>query len=204
MRSENIQQEDIYDVQFGYEQYFDNKSRLGWLLNYNIAKNEQDQSMGTLYFVDEFSRNFKVILPFYPSLLVEVKSKYYGIEEYLRKKYEGSIQNLKFVERIDSQEFNHLNKQPKKILKVYFKTETSFQVCMRQLRELVAENSKNRHKNEIYSDFCQKKHEYEITDEIVQIHEYDLLYKFQFGTEYQIRCGTWYQISYDGSYFHGE
>lgn len=195
---ENILQEDVYDVQFGYEQYFDNRNKIGWLLNYNILKNDQDQFVGTLYFVDDFSRNFKVLLPFSPSLLVEVKNEYHGVEEYFRKKYEGAIHNIEIVERIDSHEYNHLNKSPKKFLKIYFKTDTSFQVCIRQLRELIMENSKNRHKNEIYSDFCQEKQLYEITDEIIQIHEYDIPNEILFGMEYKIRCGCWYQVFYDG------
>ena len=198
MESENIQQEDIYDAQFGYEQYFDSKPKLGWLLSFNLFKNENEQFMGTLYFVDEFSRNFKVLLPFYPSLLIEVKNEHYGVEEYIRKKYEGNIQEIQVVERIDSQEYNHLNKPPKQLLKVYFKTDTTFQVCMRHLKELIAESAKNRHKNDIYSDFCQEKQVYEITNEIIQIHEFDIPNEIQFGIEYKIRCGSWYHVSYDG------
>lgn len=198
MESENILQEDIHDLQFGYEPYYDFKPKLGWLLTYNLTKNQADQCLGTLYFVDEFSNNFKITLPHYPSLLIEVKSEYYGVEEYIRKRYEGNIQEIQIVERIDSKEFNHLNKAPKQLIKVYFRTDTSFQVCLKHLKEIVHEKSTNRHKNEIYTDFFQEKQIYEVTNEIIQVHEFDIPSEIQFGNEYKIRCGLWYQVSYTG------
>ncbi|ELA42787.1 uncharacterized protein VICG_00102 [Vittaforma corneae ATCC 50505] len=198
MDGSNLVQESLLDLQFGYDFYYGFEPKHGWLLSYSIEKNKNDSLNVTFYFVDEFSNNFKVQVPYFPSIIVECKEELSSVEGYLKKRYEGCIQSTEVVEKIDVKEYNHLNKPPKKFLKLYFRTETSFQECIKNLKDVILESTKNRYKNEIYSDLFQEKCANDIASEIIQIHEYDIPYEIHVGNEHKIRCGCWYEISYDG------
>lgn len=198
MPEQQIIQDNLLDLQFGYECYYDNKQRTGWLLSFNIEKNTDDCMKIVLYFVDEDSNNFKISLPFFPSLLIECKDSLSDVEEYIKKRFESGIHKISIEERIDTLEHNHLNKAPKKLLKLYFRTEGSFLQCVKSLKEIISESSTKRYKREIYSDFLQDMQFYDVTTEILNIHEYDIPYEIQVGTEFGIRCGCWYTVSYDG------
>lgn len=202
MEHQSIFQESLLDLQFGYEQYYDSKPKLGWLLNYNIERNDLTNFRVVLYFVDDFSNNFKVILPFYPSILVECREDVYSVEEYIKKRFEGNVFKIETVEKINTKEYNHLNKPPKQFLKVYFKTETAIQQCIRYLKELILDKSTDRYKNEIYTDLQQAEISDDITNEIVQIHEFDIPFEIQVGIEFNIRCGCWYEVSYNGEEYY--
>lgn len=204
MGEPNLVQESLLDLQFGYDFYYGFEPKHGWLLSYNIEKNRNDCLDVTFYFVDEFSNNFKVQVPHFPSMVVECKEELSSVEEYLKKKYEGSIQHTEVVEKVDVEEYNHLNRPPKKFLKLYFRTETSFQQCVKALRETIMEGSGGKYKNEIYTDFFQEKRASDITSEIVQIHEYDIPYEIHVGNEHRVRCGCWYEVSYDGENYRIE
>lgn len=198
MDKSNIVQENVLDLQFGYDFYHDFSPKLGWLLSFDIVKNKYDSLEATLYFVDEFSNNFKIQLSFFPSIIIECKDDLNSVEEYLRKRYEGQLHSIEIIEKIDVKEYNHLHKPPKKFLKIYFRTEISYHQCTKNLKDIILEGSKNRYKNEVYSDFYQEEHKEDITDEIIQIHEYDIPYEILVGNQFNIRCGCWYNVEYDG------
>jgi len=191
-------QKSLLDLQFGYEPYHDFIPRQGWLLSYDIQKEPDDSLQVTFYFVDELSNNFKIETAFFPSIIVECAEETNSVEEYLRKRYEGCIQNIEVVEKFNVKEFNHLNRPPREYLKIYFRTESGLQQCTRSFREMVQGSMKNRYKNETYMDYFQEKCSENVADEIVQIHEYDIPYEVQVGDVFRVRCGSWYLVSYDG------
>lgn len=201
MRDSNLVQESLLDLQFGYELYNGFQPKQGWLMSYNIKKEADDSLKATFYFVNEIANNFKIEIPFFPSLIVECKKEINGVEEYLRRKYEGHIHNTEIVERVDVKEFNHLNKPPREYLKVYFRTEPGFQQCLKNLKEVVQGGMKSRYRNETYVDYFQETCVEDVTGEIIQIHEYDIPYEVLVGNEHGVRCGRWYSISYDGELY---
>ncbi|KAM0681544.1 DNA polymerase epsilon catalytic subunit [Glugoides intestinalis] len=198
MPEQQIVQDNLLDLQFGYDHYYGNKPKAGWLLSFNIEKNNDDCMKIVLYFVDEDSNNFKINIPFFPSLLIECKDALTDVEEYIKKRFESGVHNITVEERIDTLEHNHLNKPAKKLLKLYFRTEVSFLQCVKSLKDIISEGSTKRYKREIYSDFLQDMQLYDVTTEILNIHEYDIPYEIQVGTEFGIRSGCWYTISYNG------
>lgn len=185
-------------MQFGYDFYHGFETKLGWLLSYNIERDREMALHVTFYFVDEFSNNFKIRVGFFPSLVVQCKEDLCSVEEYLKRRYEGSVERSEVVERIDVKEFNHLNRPPGKYLKLYFRTEPAFQQCVKSMKEIAMQSLNDRYKNEIYTDYFQDVGAGDVTGEIVQIHEYDIPYEVQVGTEFGVRCGCWYGIAFDG------
>lgn len=185
---DQIKENTLLESQFGYSHFYDSTPRRGWLLNYNVVRNEYTEMFVDLFFVDEHAQNFKARLPHYPSFLVECTEDHTGIEEYFARKYPGRFQAVELVHRIDVSEHNHLNRPPKSFLKFSVRTEADFaqitkEAMVREQRE-----------DSIYQDFCA-----EAESTAYKIFEHDIPVDVQAGNTHGIRCGTWYDVSYDGS-----
>jgi len=202
MNDFQMKEENLLDIQFGYSSYYGSEPRKGWLLNYHTHKDELTSWKVTLYFVDEFGGNFKAAVSVFPSFTVEFKDDAYSIEEYFRRKYEGKIQSTEIIEKIDTKEFNHLNKPPKKFIKISFTTDSNFQHCLREIKEALSETEASKHMEEVYNNFrCDEKEE-DVVSQIVNVHEYDIPIENQVGYDFNIRCGSWYEASFDGEKYN--
>lgn len=191
---ENSEQEkNILESQFGYNSFFNLSPKAGWLLNYNIVRNDRSELFVDAYFVDDLSKNFKIQLKYYPTFLVEAQEDRGEIEEYYFKKYEGKIHKVEDVYRIDADEFNHLNKPPKKFLKFFIKTENDFIMITRESSIV------KREEEDIYSEYYGEETR---NDGIYKIYEHDIPIDVQVGNTYNLRCGLWYDISYTGSEYN--
>lgn len=183
-----IREKDTLESQFGYGVHYDPKPRAGWLLNYKMVKNDAARMYADLYFVDEASKNFRISIAYYPSFLVECTDDPAGTEEYFTRKYEGKIQKAEFTHRIDVAEHNHLNKPPKRFLKLYIRSEADFAQIIREIGRTVKDE------DEMYLDFCA-----EGDSNGYRVYEHDIPVDVQAGNSLNIRCGQWYDVSYDGS-----
>lgn len=191
-------QEEFLDIQFGFTNYYAKDSKTGWLLNYYVFKDHFSAWKVTKYFVDNNSNNFKTTCTFFPTLLIECENDLLSTEEYLKKKYEGLIQNTEIIEKVDISEYNHLNKEPKKFIRVYLKTDSAFQQFLKDIKDILISNSSKKSKDYIYSAICNEEEDINILREFKSIHEYDIPIEIQIADFYQIRCGKWYNVSYDG------
>ncbi|KAI4291287.1 DNA polymerase epsilon subunit 1 [Pancytospora philotis] len=173
--------------QFGYTQFFDERPRAGWLLNYDVVRNEQTQLFVDMYFVDEDARNFTIRVPFYLSFLVECAEDPSPVEEFFERRYEGLIQRVQPTSRIDVGEHNHLNRPPKAFLKVSVKREADFQQIVREMGRVA------KTEDDMYRGFCA-----EDAPAQHRIYEHDIPNEVQVGNELGVRCGAWYCVSYNG------
>lgn len=193
-----LKEEDLLDCQFGYTPYYGHEPRLGWLLSYSSSKDECSCWQVAMYFVDEHSSSFKVALPFFPSFLVECRGDLLDVEEYIKKKYEGAVHLTEIVERVDVKEYNHLNKPPKKLLRISFRSDSGLQQCLRDIKEIMISASSSGHVGEVY---CSRQIEDSPASQVVNVHEYDIPIDVQIGNCFDVRCGSWHNVSYNGEIY---
>lgn len=185
-----IRDKALLEAQFGFSCFYDSVPKLGWLLNYHIEKNYYNEVSVSLYFVDENTKNFKIILPYYPTFLVECpRNGLSDVEEYFMKKYEGKIRSTESVHRNDVTEHNHLNKPPKNFVKIYVRTESDFlQIIKDHIYQMKDEE------DNIYDQYA-----VDGDKTIYRLYEYDIPLEVQVANAFNIRCGAWYDVKYNGS-----
>ncbi|TBU03206.1 catalytic subunit A of DNA polymerase epsilon [Hamiltosporidium tvaerminnensis] len=192
--------ENSLEEQFGFLSYHDFEERNGWLLNYVVTQDIDTSSRVKFYFVDAQKQNFSISIPFFPSLILETDEINF-LEEYLRKKYEGEIECTEIISRMDINIYNHLSLKPGNYLRIYFKNEIFFSKAVKDLKKIISKN-KVLHKHEtIYEDFSFFKSESQnmnINCNIKEIYEYDIPYEVVISVELNIKCGSWYEIKYEG------
>ncbi|WEL39693.1 DNA polymerase type-B epsilon [Encephalitozoon hellem] len=186
--------DELLEEQYGFVSYYESRRREGWVLNYTVVTLRDGRMRTKLYLIDEEGREFLVKIPYFPSLLVKA-SDYDIVEEYLRKKYAGEIQDMERTQRIDFKEKNHLNKEPGTFLKIRFRTEPGFVEALKEIKRIAARNR------------VQKSNEYDCFGEdrafnaeglIESVHEHDIPAEVSTANDLRIRCGKWYGFYYTG------
>ncbi|KAL6122897.1 DNA polymerase [Nucleospora cyclopteri] len=178
--------------QFGFYEFYGMELEDGWLFNYHIARKD-DKLETHLYFIKKDGESFKMTIPFHPSFLISTTDNH-SVTEYIHKRYAKSIHKVQEIEKYDVNEHNHLNKPPKKFLKVYFNNESVLISLMKEIKSML--HSRKNRNAEVFED---KLVELESFGFITGIYETDIPYEIQTAVELKITCGTWHKVSYNGT-----
>lgn len=102
------------DESMGFSRYDAGRKKTGWLCNMHSTTIEDENTPGgragvDYYFLEDDGGSFKATIEYKPYFLIAVKKgKESDVEEWLRRKFEGSVQGIKRVEKEDLQMPNHL------------------------------------------------------------------------------------------------
>ena len=102
------------DESMGFARYDAGKKRIGWLCNMHSTSVEDEKIPGgragvDYYFLEEDGGSFKATVEYDPYFLIAVRrGREAEVEEWCRRKYEGSIKGVIKVEKEDLQMPNHL------------------------------------------------------------------------------------------------
>ncbi|KAI5180633.1 DNA polymerase epsilon subunit 1 [Nematocida sp. AWRm80] len=198
---------------FEYDLHTEFRTREGWLLNYIIRERVSPEtnkltSYAIMYFVDTLGSNFRIELPFYPRIVLEIsKDSTAGIEEYLMNKHKGLIKSIETVEKTNLKRPNHLDASEDKLKEEYLSVLCHSEQSMFELkREMFEQIKKNRQqaKDEQTMLLFAKNKRPEIPWQpetgILEIHEYDISVGIQMGIEKRLNAGKWYHVEYKGEY----
>lgn len=180
------------EERFGFLEYHGTEKLSGWLLNYEVLNHENSMETA-LYFVKENGENFKVVTPFYLSFLLETTDNF-CVMEYLYKKYKAYINHIEVKEKINISTLNHLNLPKTKYLKVFVKHDEGLSTLIQDIKTIIFEKSRNNREmfiNETESIYA--------PDHILAFYENDISWDIQAADNLNIRCGLWFDISFDGS-----
>lgn len=102
------------DEAMGFARYDSGKKKTGWLCNMHSTSVEDEKVPGgragvDYYFVQDDGGTFKATVEYDPYFLIAVKkSKEVEVEEWCRRKFDGLVKTVQWVEKEDLQMPNHL------------------------------------------------------------------------------------------------
>ncbi|XP_068664091.1 DNA polymerase epsilon catalytic subunit A-like isoform X2 [Aristolochia californica] len=192
----------------GFELFTEGDKRLGWLLTFASSSWEDQDTNKTyscvdLYFASQDGSTFKSKYKFSPYFYAATKENLeMDVEAYLRRRYEGQINQIEIVDKEDLNLKNHLSGLHKSYLKISFDTVQQLMHVKRDLMSVVERNQAKLDAAEAYgSIFSGKSNQrsQDYIDCIVDLREYDVPYHVRFAIDNDIRCGQWYDVSVSSS-----
>ncbi|KAI9489936.1 hypothetical protein BDB00DRAFT_875783 [Zychaea mexicana] len=215
-RFEEIKRLDALEERFSFERYNSGPERLGWLINMHATLVPDPEWAGgragvDYYFLDENGETFKVTLVHSPYFYIGCKPGTEGeVEEYLRRRFENTIERVKRVQREDLKMPNHLIGRKRVLIQLFFRNVSDL-LSVRKI--LLPAAQKNREKTNAVDTYAEvvsetnhirydpgsglasmssRKNFNEAIENIIDIREYDVPYYVRVAIDLNIRVGVWY------------
>ncbi|WUR04096.1 DNA polymerase epsilon catalytic subunit [Vairimorpha necatrix] len=191
------------ETQFKFQEYLLQEIIEGYIFNFDHVINEDSSSYVRIYFVTKDLRNFYITVPFYYSMLIECINQT-DVEEYIKNQYPEGYVSSNIVEKYDSTEYNYLNKEKKKLLKINYKYKNTFDRLLKDIKKAILNNRNNKKIESVYKDMMKYKKEEEnnIVEYLLNIYEYDIPPEIIISDTYKVRAGKWYEYSYNGEEYN--
>jgi DNA polymerase epsilon subunit 1 len=187
------------DERMGFARYDSGKKRIGWLCNMHSTAVEDSKVPGgraavDYYFLEDDGGSFKATVEYDPYFLIAVRrGKEAEVEEWVRKKFEGIVKNVKRIEKEDLSMPNHLLGYRRTLLELRFTNVSDLLSARKDIMPIAEKNKSNMNAMDTYAevasanagfDFYDDERDNEkrtngITDAsnfIVDIREYDVPY----------------------------
>lgn len=191
---------DAVDAVMGFARH-DAGKRTGWLVNMHttcIAAGEglTGHSGVDYYFLDAEGGLFKATLTFDPYMFIKcVLGRENEVEEFLKRKLEGSLKTISRVVKQDLAMPNHLVGLRLTLLKLEFGSTTALLEARRILMPIVVENQTRKELRDLYASVNTNYHEKMDTSECLEdIREYDVPFHVRVAIDLDIRVGKWYDV----------
>ncbi|KAI8376487.1 uncharacterized protein BYT42DRAFT_574794 [Radiomyces spectabilis] len=217
-RFDDIRALDELESRFGFEKYQDGPERLGWLINMHATIIEDDDWPGgragvNYYFINENGETFKSTLTYSPYFYIGCKRGTEAeVEEFLRRKFETTIESVKRVQKEDLKQHNHLIGNSRTFIQLNFRNVSDLLTVRKFILPLVKKNQAKINAADTYADVVneanniQYDHESHLAsmssrrstqdalDNIIDIREYDIPYYARVAIDLDIRVGLWYTV----------
>ena len=114
------------DESMGFARYDSGKRKTGWLCNMHSTSVEDEKVLGgragvDYYFIQDDGGTFKATVEYDPYFLIAVrKGKEAEVEEWCRRKFDGLVKTVQWVEKEDLQMPNHLLGYRRTLLRLSF------------------------------------------------------------------------------------
>ena len=187
------------DERMGFARYESGRKKVGWLCNMHSTSVEDSKVPGgraavDYYFLEEDGGTFKATVEYDPYFLIAVRrGKEAEVEEWIRRKLEGGIKNVKRIEKEDLSMPNHLLGYKRTLLELRFANVNDLLAARRDLLPIAEKNKLNMNAMDTYAevasanagfDFYEDERDNETrpngimdaSDYIVDIREYDVPY----------------------------
>lgn len=135
------------DESMGFGQFDSGRRKIGWLCNMHSTTIEDEKVPGgragvDYYFIEEDGTTFKATVQYDPYFLIAVRrGKEADVEEWCRRKFEGLIKGVTYMEKEDLQMPNHLLGYRRTFLRLAFMNVNDL-LAVRKIILPLAENNK--------------------------------------------------------------
>ena len=149
---------DTIDESMGFARYESGKKRVGWLINMHSTTVEDEKIPGgragvDYYFLEDDGRSFKATIKYDPYFLIAIKKGGEAeVEEWCRRKFEGLVKGLKWVEKEDLQMPNHLLGYRRRFLQLTFENVGDLLGVRKTLMPIAEINKKSMNAMDTYAE----------------------------------------------------
>ncbi|MCJ1436933.1 DNA polymerase epsilon catalytic subunit [Xylographa pallens] len=205
------------DEAMGFVRYDSGKKKIGWLCNMHSTSVEDEKVPGgragvDYYFLEGDGGSFKATVEYDPYFLVAVRrGREAEVEEWCRRKFEGSIKGVNKVEKEDLQMPNHLLGYRRTFLQLTFANIGDLLGARRDILPIAEKNKKSMSAMDTYAEVASANAAFDFYDDIedndarfngaadasdyiVDIREYDVPYHVRVAIDKDIRIGKWYTV----------
>ncbi|KAF9330439.1 DNA polymerase epsilon catalytic subunit [Podila minutissima] len=207
--------QDEIDERLGFYKFQEGPEKLGWLINQHatIVKDEDwatGRSAVDYYFIQDDGDMFKTTLKYSPYFYIATKVGYEGdVEEYIRRKFESTVEKMSRVQKEDLDMPNHLLGNTRTYIKLSFRNVLDLQGVRRVLLPAAKQNLAKMSVLDTYAEVVSAAADRdgsgidyepisakggEGIDHIVDIREYDIPYTIRVAIDKDIRIGLWYTV----------
>lgn len=157
-RFENVRIYDEIDAKLGFSRVEEGTQRDGWLVNMHptVVKTEEwatGKAAVDYYFIQDDGGMFKCTMAYEPYFQIACKTGIENtIEEWLMKKYEGTLLRIERVRKEDLKMPNHLLGHPRLYLKLLFRNVTDLLTVRRDIVPLALANSAKMNAVDAYAE----------------------------------------------------
>lgn len=181
----NVQ--DDFDNDMDRKLVNDGLSRVGYLFNIKPSRiaeeNRKEVACVLLYFAEESGEVFKCQLKYEPYFYVLAKETVRGeVLNALSKHFGGTITSVKVEDKVDLDKPNHLSGIETQFIKLSFKNVQDLTNTRNLIRQKIRPNKKDN-----FQDYLEA---------IEDTREHDVIYYTRVCIDLNIRCGLWYNISF--------
>ncbi|KAG0367489.1 hypothetical protein BC939DRAFT_506368 [Gamsiella multidivaricata] len=211
-RFDDVALQDEIDEKLGFFKFQEGPEKLGWLINQHatLVKDEDwptGRSAIDYYFIQDDGEMFKTTVKYSPYFYIAPKVGLEGdVEEYIRRKFESTVEKMSRVQKEDLDLPNHLLGNTRTLIKLAFRNVRD----LLSVRKIILPAAKaNQAKMsaldtyaEVISASADMDHEPIASragggdglDNIVDIREYDVPYTIRVAIDKDIRIGLWYTV----------
>ncbi|KAI9804136.1 MAG: DNA polymerase epsilon catalytic subunit [Sarcosagium campestre] len=205
------------DEKMGFARFDSGRPRVGWLCNMHSTTLEDDGVPGgraavDFYFLQDGGESFKATIEYEPYFLVAVKRRQEAeVEEWIRRKFEGLVKNVKRVDKEDLQMPNHLLGYRRIFLMLQFMNVADLLAVRKTIMPIAEKNKKSQDAMETYAEVASANAGFDVFDDsrdedsrkiavadpsdyIVDIREFDVPYHVRVAIDKDIRIGKWYTV----------
>lgn len=118
------------------------------------------------------------------------------IQQLISRTHPGKVSTTEIIEKVDLELINHLSGIKSKIIKLSFKNTSDLITVRKEMRTIVQKN-KTKEKVLSYSELLNPSTKLDSVDNIQDIREDDLPYHVRVCIDKEIRCGSWYDLTYN-------
>ena len=146
------------DESMGFAPYESGKKRTGWLINMRSTTVEDEKSPNgragvNFYFLEDDGGSFKATVEYDPYFLIAIKKGGEAeVEEWCRRKFEGIVKALKWVEKEDLQMPNHLLGYRRAFLQLTFENVHDLLGVRKTLMPIAETNRKSMNAMDTYAE----------------------------------------------------
>ncbi|KZS89156.1 DUF1744-domain-containing protein [Sistotremastrum niveocremeum HHB9708] len=214
-RFEEIRIRDEVDEKMGFPRIMEGPKKEGWLVNMapTLVKDPDwpgGKSAVEFYFIENDGSLFKTTLVQEPYFYIAAKSGMETmVEEYLLKKYEGTLFRVVRDKKEDLKLPNHLLGHRRLYLQLCFRNVSDLLTVRRDLLPLAQANAAKIDAVDAYAEVVHAEMHIEIDedveaskaakdprDAIIDIREYDVPYYLRVAIDQDIRAGLWYAVTF--------
>ncbi|KAK8809818.1 hypothetical protein WA158_000761 [Blastocystis sp. Blastoise] len=190
------EQNALLDAQFGYEEFKEGDSKVGWLLNIVATSIEQEGSPAEagveLFFIEQSGDVFKGTFMYRPYFYVFAKEgKERAVMTYIERVYRDYIASVEIERKLDMDKPNHLVAEWSQYIKIIFH---NVQDLMRVRKEIMNAIDKNKNTKQPIDTEEEIVHA-PASSYMIDIREYDVPYICRVCIDNNIRIGSWFEVT---------
>ena len=209
-----IEQNDSLDSQMGFPRFQVGPPKIGWLTNFRTtlvkdAEWNSGRSAIDCYFMQDDGECFKATKSFSPYFFIKVRhEREIEVEDYLRRKFENTIEQITREYKEDLDMVNHLQPGNRALyLRLYFRNINDFNRVKNYLLPIVSKNRESglhevqsrgfMDEDSLDAGLVRMSESYG-SSSILDIREHDVIYHLRVAIDCDIRVGMWYCVSING------
>lgn len=207
------------DERMGFTRYDAGKKKVGWLCNMQTTVLEDSKipfgrAAVDYYFLEDDGGSFKATVEYDPYFLIAVRrGREAEVEEWVRRKFEGAIKDVKRIQKEDLSMPNHLLGYRRKLLELRFANIKDLLDARRDILPIAEKNRSNMNAMDTYAEVASANAGFDFYDDeqsddkrpngiadasdyIVDIREYDVPYHVRVAIDKgNCDCGELFQLT---------